>query len=373
MKKKFLLYGGLVMIFIVSLLSMITMILSLHRLQQRIYNEHDAHQMDLAETLDINIQNLLLQFRTELQAMTQDPWIMDAEDVFHNTGETSQLRFELQNCFLLRTDLVCRILALQDGEMVLCSNCDGDCGFHLMEGSDDGDVWLCTEDDDNYIAITAPSHDGRLTYAVLIQPEQFFERMVPRAIYNECWIVLYDAGNGYSLQNTQSQPLIRIMTQEEMAARQDGYSIILRWWQSGEIGTENYSYVETDGRDTLQRMLVLPDQLTNNGIFTIGIAVDTERIVVPNQRNSWQFFISAFTLTCSLALFFHLGLLGRRRRIEANRRIAALEKERDIAADLLEQQTQMAHHQRLEYMGLLTSTVAHDLNNMLTPSWDTIC
>lgn len=63
-----------------------------------------------------------------------------------------------------------------------------------------------------------------------------------------------------------------------------------------------------------------------------------------------------------LLLLFFLCLISR-----SQREIRALRRKND-AMERLNRQTQLlAHHQRLEIMGTLTSSIAHEFNNLLTP------
>ena len=64
-----------------------------------------------------------------------------------------------------------------------------------------------------------------------------------------------------------------------------------------------------------------------------------------------------------LVLFWHLSRRALRLRQEA----AALQKRADAMEALNKETRELAHHQRLETIGTLTSSIAHEFNNLLTP------
>ncbi len=70
--------------------------------------------------------------------------------------------------------------------------------------------------------------------------------------------------------------------------------------------------------------------------------------------------ISAAGVFTMLLTFFSLANKSRRE-------ISALQKKNQAMDELNKKQQQLAHHQRLEIMGTMTSSIAHEFNNLLTP------
>lgn len=77
--------------------------------------------------------------------------------------------------------------------------------------------------------------------------------------------------------------------------------------------------------------------------------------------------LGAGLLGSGLTTFVYLlaGILFRKARMEREAR--ALEKKNAQIRALNEQLLRMGHHQRLELLGTLTSSIAHEFNNLLTP------
>ena len=60
-----------------------------------------------------------------------------------------------------------------------------------------------------------------------------------------------------------------------------------------------------------------------------------------------------------------LHLIRRTARVE--KEAAALRRRNEAVEELIKQKEKLAHHQRLETLGTLTSSIAHEFNNLLTP------
>ena len=73
--------------------------------------------------------------------------------------------------------------------------------------------------------------------------------------------------------------------------------------------------------------------------------------------------MTAAGLAIGTVLLLHL--IRRTARIE--KEAAALRRRNEAVEELIRQKEKLAHHQRLETLGTLTSSIAHEFNNLLTP------
>lgn len=73
--------------------------------------------------------------------------------------------------------------------------------------------------------------------------------------------------------------------------------------------------------------------------------------------------LTAAGLAVGTVLFLHL--IRRTARMEQEAR--ALRRRNEAVEELIKQKEKLAHHQRLETLGTLTSSIAHEFNNLLTP------
>ena len=106
---------------------------------------------------------------------------------------------------------------------------------------------------------------------------------------------------------------------------------------------------------------VIPVEQSSNGYFTVGIQGSIQGGFLWGSSTLW--ILCGILLTAGLALMAAAvwGTGQGRRELE-------LLQQKNAAMEVLNQKTQqLAHHQRLEIMGTLTSSIAHEFNNLLVP------
>ena len=77
--------------------------------------------------------------------------------------------------------------------------------------------------------------------------------------------------------------------------------------------------------------------------------------------------VSGVMVIVGSGILFYLVLKQFHKTIVMEREAEALRNKNDAIAKLIRQTRDLAHHQRLETIGMLTSSIAHEFNNLLTP------
>lgn len=77
--------------------------------------------------------------------------------------------------------------------------------------------------------------------------------------------------------------------------------------------------------------------------------------------------VSGAMVIVGTAMLLYLGLKLFRQTIAMEKETEALRKKNEAIAKVIRQTRELAHHQRLETIGMLTSSIAHEFNNLLTP------
>lgn len=91
-------------------------------------------------------------------------------------------------------------------------------------------------------------------------------------------------------------------------------------------------------------------------------------LAVRNSEQALLWHLTGCGVACACLGALAARILGRTRKILQTRREAGALRRKNEAAEALNQQLQqMAHHQRLEIIGTLTSSIAHEFNNLLVP------
>lgn len=325
----------------IALLGIVIGSVTIRRSNEQTMDEHRSHLEDIARSVDQNSANLFHRIRQEL-----------AYSVRHCFDDLPGSPIGLDE---LITDLVVR---KQDGNFVSCQGIVRD--IRQLESSGD-DICLCVDDDGNsYLVFLCDGTDG-LTYGALLDLAVFYQRVVVHSIAYHYWVVLYDRDSNLMLQNHETQPDYLLLDREQIAARDDGYSLLQRRELEEGSGSGQYSYVNSDtGKTETCQMSVLTTSDSQNGIFAIGIAAYAQNITHGMETTITHLILSAALITLSITLLL-FGILTHRRQANAIREKLALTEQ------LLEKQAELARSQRLEALGVMTSSIAHEFNNLLTP------
>lgn len=77
--------------------------------------------------------------------------------------------------------------------------------------------------------------------------------------------------------------------------------------------------------------------------------------------------ISGVLVMLGTGMLLYLGVKLFRKTIVMEKETEVLRKKNEAIAKVIHQTRELAHHQRLETIGMLTSSIAHEFNNLLTP------
>ena len=82
---------------------------------------------------------------------------------------------------------------------------------------------------------------------------------------------------------------------------------------------------------------------------------------------AFYFMIFGSMVVAGIGILLVLFMKLLQRSVRAQREAEALRSKTEALEALMEKKRQLAHHQRLETIGTLTSSIAHEFNNLLTP------
>ena len=339
---------------------------SFYMTKEWMIGEHNQHQLDIAWSTDRNIATLLEQTKNGMMHGAEANAELEAD---YLSGENSAVMLEhLQNIPLIRMEYVSMILVLRGEDVLLCTECGEDGSYTFPYGIDTETPCICTDESgENYLALIIQSAHSDLCYAALIDLHAFYRQIAGNELTNNYWLVLYDKNCDLFLQNDEQQSEIRRFTPEETAAREDGYSILARGEETQTILTKKYSYPVGGGPTVDILISVLPSGVNDNGVFAVGIAAECEHIIDLLRQVFWRILISGLLIVFGTGMLLVIYFRNRRRNNEIREQVALLRQQNESMQLLVEKQRSLAHHQRLELIGTLTSGIAHEFNNLLTP------
>lgn len=220
-----------------------------------------------------------------------------------------------------------------------------------------------------YLAFLRRMEDD-LQYAALVDMEQFYRDVAGNLTgLMEPELILMDRyGQMLVHRKNDGVHIDRIIDISEGDREYVLLSFMKEQQMKTEEGTLLYQTIsDSTGRSYQARMVVIPVDLAENGYFSLGMSVNYDREVLPLKMTVVFMGAAAAVLLLGILLLFVLLLKSMESSRQTRQEMKDLE-EKNAAMEELNRQTQkLAHHQRLEIIGMLTSGIAHEFNNMLTP------
>lgn len=335
-----------------------------------ILQNEDAHLQEMARSVDRNIESYVSQFSADLAYVTQRSGFLESEALWRASGETEQMLFRLSENLAAQNEMAHAMLALQDDRVFLSTDGHLDYYFPPMAGIR-GEISLrpCIDGAGNiYFAFQREAGEG-LSYAVLMDLSVMYRRVADDlTLQQDDAVAILDAGGQAILYNAGGQ--VRTVSIEEMDPESPEYSrftAMLEAHDRGEAATFSRELADSGGKPYTARMTVLPYSMTENSVFTIMVSSNYDEVIVPLRLASIRLIAYGSMAIVGSVMLFVLVILQRRRNEENLQQLKVLQEQNEAIEKLNEQMRALAHHQRLETIGTLTSGIAHEFNNLLTP------
>lgn len=329
--------------------------------RENIVSQHGEKLTDIANSVDLSARGYFQIYYDSLDYVTGRRGFIEAEKVWVQTGDTEELLFRMGENLLNQEMQVQTILAIHDGKVLLSS--DGNTAYRLPEQMDT--LFICQDDaGTSYLAIL---HSREyLSYAALIDLDALCDYLADSSAVNESdRMLLIDRKGTILICHHEEQTHAEPLTEAALAkspAREIAY-------QAVGTDTRQVSLFEMgDGEDTsTMGYALIGDKGGENGFFTICVmdAYDAY-LKALNKETAWFIISCSMILAGILLLLYYVSSLSRENR-KAAKELEQM-KQRQEALERINEQTQrLAHHQRLETIGTLTSSISHEFNNLLTP------
>lgn len=336
--------------------------------QQFLLSGQDGQLTKTAQSVDNNIMGHFAWYCSDLEYIASRTAFLTAEEVYLSGGEADSLLYHLRESPLPKTVMVESMLVLRQGVVELSTGGETDYAPLAVLGRiGQVDISLWRDGAARpYVALTLDK--GEVGYAALIDGEVFFaiaERQT--AAEDTDRILVLDTAERYFFHRTPAGIRVEAVDSLDPSVHPSLY-LMLSAQRAGEPLASFFVAGNQSGGDSYTaRMAVLPAPGNENGCFTVGVARNYDEIIRPYQSESVQMVLCGVTIMAGAALLLLFLLRSRRSHRQAQQELALL-RDKAEAMELLNTQTQaLAHRQRLESIGTLTSGIAHEFNNLLTP------
>ena len=325
----------------------------------------DSQLEGLAKAADAGMASYLESFRDELRYIIGRRGFVTAEKQWHETGNSADLISRMQENLITGNPLIHNLLAVL-GEDIFLSSADEQ-NYYFPDGMD-GALRPCFSSDGTmYLALFEESQYAR--FAALLSMKDLYTELTRTYSSDDIHLMLLGSQNRILLHTWQGQHCVNIIDDLSSANCDiQAFEYLAQSYGTAQRLTASYSITYPGENDTHEmRMTVLPLTECTNGYFIVGLTSDYDEILQPMQLTAWRLIISGALMVSGVLLMILTAVMLVRQNRHRDRELEQLLRRNEETQKLLDMTTELAHHQRLETIGTLTASIAHEFNNLLTP------
>lgn len=334
------------------------------------YNELSLQRQDTqlentAVAADASMANQLNSYREELRYVIGRRGFLEAEKQWHETGDATELLNRMQENLIIQNPLIHAMLAVHEDTTILLSTDDQ--RYFFPDGMD-GALSPCFSGDNSmYLALFEQGQYAR--FAVLISMQDWYAALAEVYGSRDIRLMLLGSQQRILLHTWQGQQLVNLM--DELNSDNCDIQAVRHLTVSRTTGqklTVSYGLPDASADHVHEmRMTALPLDECQNGYFVVGLTSDYDETIHPMQIAAWGLIVSGALVVMGILLLLMMAVLLVRRSRQRDRELEKLIRRNEETQKLLDKTTKLAHHQRLETIGTLTASIAHEFNNLLTP------
>ncbi len=350
------------------LLGLLAMARTFAQSQQLLLAGQDGQLSKTAQSVDNNIMGHFAWYCSDLEYITSRTGFLAAERTYLDGGGEDGLLYHLRENPLPKTVMVESMLALRRGEVALSTSGETDYAPLAVLGRVGAvDIQLWRDGAGRpYVALVQSKPE--VGYAALIDGQVFFAIAEEQtAAEDHDRILLLDAQERYFFHRTPQGIRVDAVEGLDPAVHASLYLMLEAQRGGAPCPASSRPGPSPAGSATPPGWPPCPPPATRTAASPWGGARNYDRIIRPYQSAAVQMVLCGVTVMAGAALLLVFLLRSRRSHRQAQRELALL-REKAQAMERLNAQTQaLAHRQRLESIGTLTSGIAHEFNNLLTP------
>ena len=325
----------------------------------------DAQLHKMASAADENMSLMFRNIQEDLSYVLSRRGFTQAEAHWEQSGDHQDLLLRMQENLASQNPLVQAMLAIEDGEVILST--DGNTGYFFPAGREGNLVPCFAGDGTMYIALFEET--PRLQYAILINTTRWYQEL--SQFYADDNIRLLLMGSQGKILLHKWMGAAQVTALEDLTQTNCDYQAV-RWMlesrNTGRVVNATYNIVYPGSTFVHEmRMTVIPAESSANGYFIVALSSDYDEIIRPMHAAAIKLIIYGSTTVAGFLLMVSAALWMIRQTRQQDQELLHLQEKNDEISSLLAKTQELAHHQRLETIGTLTSSIAHEFNNLLTP------
>ena len=329
--------------------------------RKNIIAQHEEKLSDIANSVDRSAQGFFYTYRETLDYIIGRRGFVEAEKLWLDSGAEEELLIRMKENLLMEDLRVRAILALCQGEVVLSTN--GDVGYQMEPLSDD--LALCF-DGSGTPRLAILQHKPEVSYAAVVELRDLVEYLASGSAVNKTdHMLLMDETGQIAMYYTADGIAVEVLSEDAIRADQ-AYTLMYHAIRTSVKETGSYVAERPEGKATLGYALIGSGG-SLNGCFVVCVLDEYDAYLDALDRASFRFAACFGLLLAGLLLLLYYISALIKENTKAARELELLKKRQFALEEINRQTKQLAHHQRLETIGTLTSSISHEFNNLLTP------
>ena len=325
----------------------------------------DAYLLNSVRYIDKNMTIQLETYRSELAYVLNQVGFVRLEEDYFATGNAEPLVQRMRTNLLAEDQFIACILAVRDGKIILSST--GHTDYTIT--THDPELTIGTVvDGDGSLYLALPCVRGDVTYLALVDMAQYYSRMLHALPVSDDRLFFLESTAGHVIHEAaDSVTTTHIDHINEDHADTAVFDALLRSEADASPLNVTYVYAPDGEKRHDARLAIIPVSQLTNGVFTIGMSVDYSAMTDPLYASMQQIIIYALLAMLGVGMLILIVVAVSMGSVRRDRELEALHQKNEEMAQLTERTLNLYHHQRLETIGTLTSSIAHEFGNLLTP------
>ena len=333
--------------------------------KEQFIEQQELHQLELAQSVDRNIQSLLNQSRNSLEYIIGLEQFRVEERLWLQSGQSGNILRYLTENHLNRNELIAGIAVMKDGQFVADEY--NDTSYRFLDENDSSDHRICADSTGKYYLALICHGQGGASYASMIDLQLLYQKISSIELTEADHLILLDH-SCLVLQHfcTDSREIKH--TAVESCPKREDFRLLLSAEQSGTQDSFAFVYQTQKMSEGYQaHITIIPSERSANESFAIGLISNTDTALQPLRSAGFRWLLGGLLFLAGISLLLILLLHFRRHDAQIVQELELLQQKNITMEELHRKTQEVAHHQRLEMIGTLTSGIAHEFNNLLTP------
>ena len=339
------------------------------QLRDRNSDAEDRHLTEQASDIDADLMRRLRIIASTISGTVLSEDFRVAEDQYVEFEGKDLLSDTVRESVLCQSENALETLVLYEGKEVFrFAGKDSSGGVHTVvpENIQEPYSLICDQEGNACIAFSVNSQDNDITYITVFSMLPVLSDIGKTILTEDASVLFYD-GKTSILVTDNANGLKAECVKNADASGSDMAKTVCSIEESGD--TDTRICVVTDDQNSRREMAVsiIPSNESMNGRFAVGVVTDYTAYLQENINTSRRIVLLMSLVLAVLFCLFFLILFFHRSNEKHKKEAEELNELNREAEERLKNTQALERRERLETIGVLTSSLAHEFNNLLTP------